>query len=52
MKRTVVGNDEFGYRASLTLPSGKDLTMFIVKENGEYKVLDSSKILPPGTFAL
>lgn len=37
------GNDATGYRERLQLPGGTKLTLFVVKENGEYKILDTSE---------
>ena len=34
------GNDASGYRVKVTVPGGKQLTLFTVKEDGEYKLLD------------
>lgn len=41
IKPAVTGNDETGYRVTATVPGSKSLTMFIVKENGSYKLLDA-----------
>ena len=35
------GNDAVGYREKVQVPGGAHLTMFVVKEDGQYKVLDS-----------
>jgi len=35
------GNDTTGYREKLQIPGGKSMTIFVVKEKGEYKVLDT-----------
>lgn len=35
------GDDANGYREKVQIPSGPNLTLFVVKENGEYKLLDS-----------
>ncbi|HEY2111788.1 MAG TPA: hypothetical protein VGH25_08705, partial [Dongiaceae bacterium] len=35
------GNDAVGYREKVQVPGGANLTMFVVKEDGQYKVLDS-----------
>ncbi len=37
------GNDATGFRERLQLVGGKKLTMFVVKEDGKYRVLDSSE---------
>lgn len=37
------GNDASGYRENLLIPGGKKMTMFVVKENGKYKVLDTTE---------
>ncbi|MBZ5552763.1 MAG: DUF3857 domain-containing protein [Acidobacteriia bacterium] len=37
------GDDASGYRVTLRIPGTKDMPMFVVKEEGKYKVLDSSK---------
>ncbi len=34
------GNDASGYRVKVAVPGGKQLTLFTVKEDGEYKLLD------------
>ncbi|MGD0129951.1 MAG: DUF3857 domain-containing protein [Terriglobia bacterium] len=36
------GNDATGYRETLQMPGGKTLVFYVVKEAGEYKILDSS----------
>jgi tetratricopeptide (TPR) repeat protein/transglutaminase-like putative cysteine protease len=36
------GNDSSGYREKLQIPGGKNMTIFVVKENGEYKALDTA----------
>jgi tetratricopeptide (TPR) repeat protein len=35
------GDDANGYREKVQIPSGPNLTLFVVKENGQYKLLDS-----------
>src|SRR5262249_37607585 len=35
------GNDKVGYREKVQIPGGKKLTVIIVKEDNQYKVLDS-----------
>ncbi len=37
------GNDASGYREKLQVPGGKKMTLFVVKEDGQYKVLDTSE---------
>jgi len=37
------GNDASGYRENLLIPGGKKMTMFLVKEQGKYKVLDTTE---------
>ena len=37
------GDDTHGYRERLQVPGGKALTCFIVKESGQYKILDCSE---------
>ncbi|MGA8406275.1 MAG: DUF3857 domain-containing protein [Candidatus Acidiferrales bacterium] len=39
----VEGNDATGYRVSLQIPGGKNETLFVVKEDGKYKILDTSE---------
>ncbi len=36
------GNDAVGYREKLQTPGGKQTTFFVVKEEGEYKLLDTA----------
>jgi len=35
------GNDEIGYREKVQIPGGINITFFVVKEDGQYKLLDS-----------
>ncbi len=35
------GTDKTGYREKIDLPNGKSTTSFVVKENGQYRILDS-----------
>ncbi len=35
------GDDTVGYREKVQIPGGASLTLFVVKENGEYKLLDT-----------
>jgi transglutaminase-like putative cysteine protease/Flp pilus assembly protein TadD len=44
------GSDETGYREKMQIPGDSTLTFFIVKEGGEYKILDSSE--KPNSIAL
>jgi transglutaminase-like putative cysteine protease/Flp pilus assembly protein TadD len=37
------GNDAVGYREKLQTPNGKQMTVFVVKEDGQYKVLDTNE---------
>ena len=41
MEVKVEGNDSSGYRVHAKLPGGKNLTLFVVHEDGSYKLLDS-----------
>ena len=41
MEVKVEGNDASGYRVHAKLPGGKNLTLFVVHEDGSYKLLDS-----------
>lgn len=43
MEVKVEGADATGYRAKVKVPGGKNLTFFVVKEDGAYKLLDSSE---------
>jgi tetratricopeptide (TPR) repeat protein len=44
------GNDATGYREKVQIPGGATMTAFVVKENGEYKLLDTSE--KPNSIAL
>ena len=44
------GNDATGYREKIQIPGGMNITFFVVKENGEYKLLDTSE--KPNSIAL
>ncbi len=46
----VEGSDETGYRIKVQVPGGNNLTFFVVKEGGEYKLLDSTQ--EPNAIAL
>jgi len=35
------GNDAVGYREKVQIPGGASMTMFVVKEDGQYKLLDT-----------
>ncbi|MGA9039904.1 MAG: DUF3857 domain-containing protein [Terriglobales bacterium] len=37
------GSDALGYREKLQVPGGKKMTIFVVKEDGQYKILDTSE---------
>jgi Flp pilus assembly protein TadD len=37
------GNDESGYRVHVKMAGGRNLTLFAVKEDGTYKILDTSE---------
>ena len=41
METKVEGNDASGYRVHAKMPGGKNLTLFVVREDGSYKLLDS-----------
>jgi tetratricopeptide (TPR) repeat protein/transglutaminase-like putative cysteine protease len=43
MEPTGEGNDAVGYRETLQMPEGKTLIFYVVREAGEYKILDSSE---------
>jgi tetratricopeptide (TPR) repeat protein len=45
-----VGDDASGYRATMLAPGAKNLTLYVVKEDGKYKILDSSD--KPNALAL
>ena len=44
------GDDRNGYRIRLQVPGGTNMTLFVVKEEGTYKLLDSSE--KPNSIAL
>jgi tetratricopeptide (TPR) repeat protein len=44
------GNDATGYREKLQLPGGTTMTAFVVKEDGQYKLLDTGE--KPNSIAL
>jgi tetratricopeptide (TPR) repeat protein len=44
------GNDEIGYREKVQIPGGINITFFVVKEDGQYKLLDSED--KPNSIAL
>ena len=44
------GDDATGYREKVQIPGGPSLTFFVVKESGQYKVLDSME--KPNAIAL
>lgn len=37
------GNDATGYRERMVIPGGTTITFFVVKEDGHYKILDSTQ---------
>ena len=37
------GDDASGYRERMQIPGAQNITMFVVKEDGKYKLLDTSK---------
>jgi tetratricopeptide (TPR) repeat protein len=39
----VEGNDETGYRVKAQVPGGNNLTFFVVKEDGHYRLLDTGE---------
>jgi transglutaminase-like putative cysteine protease/tetratricopeptide (TPR) repeat protein len=39
----VDGNDATGYRVIMQVPGGTKITGFVVKENGQYKILDTAQ---------
>jgi transglutaminase-like putative cysteine protease/Flp pilus assembly protein TadD len=41
METSVDGSDDVGYRLRVKGPGAKNMTFFVVKENGNYKLLDS-----------
>ncbi|MGA3371597.1 MAG: DUF3857 domain-containing protein [Terracidiphilus sp.] len=44
------GNDAIGYREKVQIPSGINITFFVVKEDGQYKMLDTAE--KPNSIAL
>lgn len=44
------GNDDTGYRETVKFPNGNTTTFFVVKEDGQYKLLDSDD--KPNSIAL
>jgi transglutaminase-like putative cysteine protease/Flp pilus assembly protein TadD len=44
------GNDDIGYREKVQIPGGINITFFVVKEDGQYKLLDSEE--KPNSIAL
>jgi len=44
------GNDDIGYREKIQIPGGINITFFVVKEDGQYKLLDTDK--RPNSIAL
>ena len=44
------GDDASGYRVVMQAPGSKNLTMYVVKEDGQYKILDSAE--KPNAIAL
>jgi tetratricopeptide (TPR) repeat protein/transglutaminase-like putative cysteine protease len=44
------GSDEIGYREKVQIPGGINITFFVVKEDGQYKLLDSED--KPNSIAL
>lgn len=47
---TVEGNDATGYRVKVQIPGENSSTFFVVKEDGQYKLLDTSE--KPNSIAL
>ena len=41
-KPAIEGSDDSGYRATLQIPGGKTITMFVVREDSKCKLLDST----------
>ncbi len=39
----IEGTDETGYRLKVQVPGGANLTFFVVKEDGQYKLLDTTQ---------
>jgi len=46
----IEGNDQSGYRVKMQIPGGANMTLFVVKEDGAYKLLDSLE--KPNAIAL
>ena len=46
----IEGNDTAGYREKVQIPGGMNMTFFVVKEDGQYKLLDSEE--KPNSIAL
>ena len=46
----VEGSDETGYRIKVQIPGGNNLTFFVVREDGQYKLLDTTQ--EPNSIAL
>ncbi|MGA3012105.1 MAG: DUF3857 domain-containing protein [Terracidiphilus sp.] len=46
----IEGNDATGYRVKVDIPGGRNLTFFVVKEDGQYKLLDT--VDSPNSIAL
>jgi tetratricopeptide (TPR) repeat protein len=44
------GNDATGYREKVQIPGGANMTLFVVKEDGQYKLLDTTE--KPNSIAL
>jgi len=44
------GNDSTGYREKVQIPGGPNFTFFVVKEDGQYKILDTND--KPNSIAL
>ena len=44
------GSDATGYREKVQIPGGANMTLFVVKEDGEYKLLDTAE--KPNSIAL
>ena len=44
------GNDAFGYKVTMRAPGSKNLTLYVVKEDGKYKILDTPE--KPNALAL
>jgi len=44
------GNDAAGYREKVQVPGGASMTMFVVKEDGQYRLLDTTE--KPNSIAL